>query len=174
MESININQSDLLNASEEIEEIVNDLLIVENLLEAPPNHVEPNEVVQRLPAVQDDGLDDDLDEDIELSLAILRASWDTIDRAHIVDRVVPLTFADVQYEVQPFSGDDVSLRIEDWVADYERVMDNFRAGNSIRYVYGRRLLTGSAGMFLYTVETWNWADLRRELLREFGHRENLH
>lgn len=76
------------------------------------------------------------------------------------------SFIDVENAVQKFSGDHV-YRVEKWFEDLEEVFTTIGCNLQFRYLCTRRLLDGTAKMFLRTIKVSNYGDLKNKLIGEF-------
>ncbi|XP_073843779.1 uncharacterized protein [Musca autumnalis] len=76
------------------------------------------------------------------------------------------TFADVEGAMPKFSGDD-AYTISKWVQDFDRITDVIKCTEAEKFIYARRMLTGSAALFLRRTKANSWLSLKKELEVEF-------
>lgn len=82
-------------------------------------------------------------------------------------RSVAVTFSDVQDSLRPFTGDD-SGSIVKWVEDFEDLADLCSWSELHKFLYGKRLLQGTALDFVRGENGLrSWSELRDRLLNEF-------
>lgn len=75
-------------------------------------------------------------------------------------------FADIQHSINMFNGDD-SYGIRKWVTDFNTVADSARLDPRDRLIFSRRLMAGSAALFLRSTTADSWETLQQNLIREF-------
>lgn len=75
-------------------------------------------------------------------------------------------FADVEHALPPFTGDD-SYGVRKWVSDFEEIVDTLECDDRFRLRCLRRLLSGTAKIFLRTIRAENYEMLRDLLIAEF-------
>lgn len=75
-------------------------------------------------------------------------------------------FSELSTAVPSFSGDD-TYSIRKWISDFEDVTSSVRCDEKVKYLSARRLLTGTAKLFLRTIHCTGYAELRSRLLKEF-------
>lgn len=75
-------------------------------------------------------------------------------------------FRDVESSLPNFSGDDNYL-ITKWIANFEECADTMDWDQKMRFVYAKRLMTGTAKLFLRTITSGSWCDLKIKLIKEF-------
>ncbi|GAB0092541.1 hypothetical protein DMENIID0001_075430 [Sergentomyia squamirostris] len=84
-----------------------------------------------------------------------------------------IDFLEVEGAVQPFSGSD-SYGIRKWLIDFENVaVTVYGSDDRFRLICARRLMTGTAKVFLRTLNVQSWDELRSALLQEFGRRKEV-
>ncbi|XP_073818483.1 uncharacterized protein [Musca autumnalis] len=76
------------------------------------------------------------------------------------------TFADVEGVLQKFTGDDEYPVIK-WISEFDRVTDVMNCGPSEKFIYARRMMAGSAAVFLRSTKSDTWGKLKIELRAEF-------
>lgn len=81
-------------------------------------------------------------------------------------------FRDVEESIHHFSGDD-NFSVEKWLNHFEECADVMEWDSKMRLVYGKRLLSGTAKLFLRTVSIKNWRELKVALLEEFSNKVTL-
>uniref|UniRef100_A0AAG5CT59 CCHC-type domain-containing protein n=1 Tax=Anopheles atroparvus TaxID=41427 RepID=A0AAG5CT59_ANOAO len=89
-------------------------------------------------------------------------------------RAVPearFTFADIGDSLEKFSGDRAGRDIHEWIEEFETTSESFGWSDAHKFVYGRRLLEGTAKLFVQSTSGLNrWAILKAALAEEFGER----
>lgn len=83
-----------------------------------------------------------------------------------VDSRPSFHFKDIENSIQTFSGDD-NLPINRWLQLFEETADLFEWNSLMRFIYSKRLMVGTAKLFLRTVSVKSWSELKRALLDEF-------
>lgn len=92
---------------------------------------------------------------------------DRVDDRLLNGRSVSVTFADVQDSLRPFTGDD-SGSIVKWVEDFEDLASLCSWSELHKFIYGKRLLQGTALDFVRGESGLrSWSELRDRLLNEF-------
>jgi hypothetical protein len=92
---------------------------------------------------------------------------DHTDDRELKERIVSVTFSDVQDSLRPFTRDGSSSVVK-WVEDFEDLEDMCSWSELHKFLYGKRLLQG---MVLDFVRGKNglrsWSELREKLLSKF-------
>lgn len=84
-------------------------------------------------------------------------------------RVPQFTFNDIGDSLEKFSGERTDRDIRDWLEEFENTSENFGWTEAHKYVYGRRLLKGTAKLFVNSSSGLNdWATLKSALEEEFS------
>jgi len=79
-----------------------------------------------------------------------------------------LTFRDVEESLETFSGDD-RVNVKRWIKDFEEMAVLCEWSDIQKVAYAKRLLRGSAKLFVnYEKCTKTWKKLRRALTEEFA------
>ncbi|KAH8322220.1 hypothetical protein KR059_008164, partial [Drosophila kikkawai] len=73
---------------------------------------------------------------------------------------------DVEALIQCFSGDD-GYPILRWINDFEHIMNTYDVPDHRRFIFAKRMLTGSAKTQMIHVNPVTWITLRKELLAIF-------
>ncbi|CAH0558570.1 unnamed protein product [Brassicogethes aeneus] len=131
---------------------------------------------------EDDGQhDDELAERAENSQR--NAHYDEEDKERLTPNVrnrsrarpcVQLTFGEVEESLEKFSGDD-QADVRRWIEDFEDMTEMYIWTEVQKVAYAKRLLTGSARLFVIyerCAKTWN--RLKRALRDEFDDRVDSH
>lgn len=85
----------------------------------------------------------------------------------ITRQVASFTIRDVEDSMAHFSGDD-KMPIQNWIDDFEDTSALLSWNELQKFVYGKRMLTGSARQFItFEREVKLWNDLKRRLIKEF-------
>lgn len=71
-----------------------------------------------------------------------------------------------------FTGDD-AYDIKKWFDDLENAFVVFGCKNRDKFIAARRLMDGTAKMFIRTIRVSNYDELKKELITEFGHTYTL-
>lgn len=83
-------------------------------------------------------------------------------------RPAQFTFHDIGDSLEKFSGECCERDVREWLDDFEKTCENFGWNDVQKFVYGRRLLKGTAKLFVSSSSGLNsWADLRAALEEEF-------
>lgn len=126
------------------------------------------------PINEDAELDQELERlDKRRRIAQMRAELAAMENTvlNVQSYVRRLEFTDIQHAIAPFSGDN-TYGIRKWLIDFNNIMDASFADNRIRLLFARRLMTGSAAIFLRNVTADTWDILQQQLVREFGRQIN--
>lgn len=67
----------------------------------------------------------------------------------------------------PFTGDD-TYPVEAWINELEDIALLMRWNDMEKLIYGKRLLSGTAKLFLRTQSGKSWSYLKEQLKEEFG------
>lgn len=85
---------------------------------------------------------------------------------------VQFTFKDVEESLQVFTGDD-NKNVQKWLENFEESSLVLKWNDMQKFVYGKRLIKGSAQMFIENeAKPKSWASLRTALRTEFGSKIN--
>jgi len=104
---------------------------------------------------------------VQTSRGLEESVGDRVDDRSMNGRSVSVTFADVQDSLRPFTGDDSSSIVK-WVEDFEELADLCSWSELHKFLYGKRLLQGTALDFVRGESGLrSWAELRDKLLNEF-------
>ncbi|XP_073813194.1 uncharacterized protein [Musca autumnalis] len=76
------------------------------------------------------------------------------------------TFADVEGALPKFTGDD-GYAVTKWVAEFQKVTNVLDCTAAEKFIFARRMLAGSAGLFLRATKAKSWKELKEELCNEF-------
>ena len=83
-----------------------------------------------------------------------------------------LSFKDVEDALELFSGDK-GENVERWFESFEEVADTFMWSDGQKAVYARKLLRGSAKIFVsFECHARTWHELKKGLIREFSRKSN--
>ncbi|XP_073844186.1 uncharacterized protein [Musca autumnalis] len=77
-----------------------------------------------------------------------------------------VTFADIEAALPKFTGDD-GYAVTKWVAEYEKITNVLNCTEAAKFLYARRMLAGSAGLFVRGAKAESWLALKKELCDEF-------
>jgi len=81
-----------------------------------------------------------------------------------------IRFADVEDALSPFTGDN-DCTVAKWVNDFEDIAELCRWSDLKMFIYGRKLLRGTAAAFIHSESNIrSWDDLRDKLFSEFQSR----
>ncbi|XP_041771724.1 uncharacterized protein LOC121593455 [Anopheles merus] len=69
--------------------------------------------------------------------------------------------------IDKFSGDN-SDQIEQWLRELERAFLPYKMNETTKFYNARRLLTGTAALFVKTIDVETYAELKEELLKTFA------
>jgi len=104
---------------------------------------------------------------VQASQRLEESVGDRVDDRLLNGRSVSVTFVDVQDSLRPFTGDD-SVSIVKWVEDFEDLADLCSWSELHNFLYGKRLLQGTALDFVRGESGLrSWSELRDRLLNEF-------
>lgn len=77
------------------------------------------------------------------------------------------TFKDIEESFEKFNGDE-EKNIEEWIDEFEDQSTMFQWGDLEKLIYGRRLLTGTAKLFVNSeLKPKTWEQFKFGLIREF-------
>ncbi|XP_055912705.1 uncharacterized protein LOC129946516 [Eupeodes corollae] len=75
-------------------------------------------------------------------------------------------FRDIEDSIPPFSGDD-NLPVQRWIEQFEDYSEILGLDERSKFLYGKRLLTGTAKLYIRTIITKSWQDMKTYLINEF-------
>ena len=76
-------------------------------------------------------------------------------------------FNDIESMAQCFSGDS-GITIHKFIEQFEDAADIFKLNEKAKFVYGKRLVKGTAMIFLRTINVKTWCEMRDALFEEFN------
>lgn len=76
------------------------------------------------------------------------------------------SFRDIEESLNSFSGED-AYTVRKWITDFDRSSIAFKWSELQRFVYGQKLLKGTAKRFFRTVDVSTWEELKIHLCEEF-------
>lgn len=76
------------------------------------------------------------------------------------------SFRDIEESLSTFSGDD-AYNVRKWIEDTECSAEMFAWNGLQKLMFGKRLLKGTAKMFLRTIDVNSWDELKECLLEQF-------
>lgn len=83
-------------------------------------------------------------------------------------RVVQFTFRDIGDSLEKFSGENADRDVHEWLTEFEGTCANFGWNDLQKFIYGRRLLRGTAKLFVNSSSGLNdWKTLKEALETEF-------
>lgn len=84
------------------------------------------------------------------------------------DPIPQISHIDVEKSMFPFSGDD-AMGITTWIKDFQDIASLLQWGEAEKLIYAKRLLTGTARLFLRSSDSFSsWDQLKQALSGEFG------
>ncbi|KAJ0178585.1 hypothetical protein K1T71_005360 [Dendrolimus kikuchii] len=85
---------------------------------------------------------------------------------------VRISFSDLEKSMTPFTGDD-TYPITNWLTDFNDTANLMEWNNLEKLIYAKRLLSGTAKLFLRSLGSiTSWDTLKESLLEEFGPKLN--
>lgn len=97
-----------------------------------------------------------------------RDDMESSDEEEIPRSTYRFTFNDIGDSLEKFSGENTDRGIDEWLVDFEKSCDNFGWNDVRKFVYGRRLLKGTAKLFVQSSSGLNdWESLKNALKNEF-------
>lgn len=75
-------------------------------------------------------------------------------------------FADIEGALPKFNGDD-EYGIEKWITEFEKVTKVVGCAEAEKFLYARRMMAGSAALFLRNTKSDDWQGLKNEMIAEF-------
>ena len=126
-----------------------------------PDNEDPKDTIEEGSDTEgEDSESDQTDEDDELVQRVRRRKTRK--------STIPLTFRDVEASLEQFSGDD-KTSIRRWINDFEEMSTLCEWSDIQKVVYAKRLLCGSAKLFVtYEKCTKTWKKLKSALKEEFS------
>lgn len=79
---------------------------------------------------------------------------------------------EIEEAFNTFNGDD-EYDVKRWVLDIEQSAAVFKWNDVQQLVYGKRLLRGSAKLFLRTIAASSWVEMRDRMIEKFGRRTTM-
>lgn len=77
-----------------------------------------------------------------------------------------VNFTDIENILSKFSGDD-GYGVLKWIDDFEEISMIHRCTDEEKFIFARRLMTGSANLFLRMISVHTWEQLKAKLREEF-------
>lgn len=102
--------------------------------------------------------------ELQRDIALLRQEVPAPQQFNRMNRI---EFKDVEHAVSEFTGDD-EYGVKKWILDFEEVVDAYEVDDRFRYLAARRLLKGTAKLFLRNRNLPTWPQLRAALLQRFN------
>ncbi|XP_073822041.1 uncharacterized protein [Musca autumnalis] len=77
-----------------------------------------------------------------------------------------VSFADIEGALPKFTGDD-DYTVTKWVDEFEKVTNVVGCAPAEKFIFARRMVSGSAQLFLRSAKAEDWPSLKKELCAEF-------
>lgn len=77
-----------------------------------------------------------------------------------------VSFVDIENALEKFSGDN-EYNISKWTREFEKITAVMECTAAEQFVFARRMMTGSASLFLRSSKATTWNELKAELTGEF-------
>ncbi|XP_073835252.1 uncharacterized protein [Musca autumnalis] len=78
----------------------------------------------------------------------------------------PASFADIENSLSKFTGDD-NYSIMKWTKEFERITNAVACSDAEKFLFARRMMAGSANLFMRTSEAQSWEAFKHDLCEEF-------
>lgn len=112
---------------------------------------------------------DDLHEQIRKQEEISRLREKLASLCRVTEgQAYTLSFKDIEEAVPTFSGDD-NYSVKQWVRSFEEAKVLHRWDEQQALIFAKRLLKGTAKIFLRSAHCTSWPELRTSLTKEFHH-----
>ncbi|XP_073844576.1 uncharacterized protein [Musca autumnalis] len=102
----------------------------------------------------------------KLNILKLQQQIDELERQRNVKPKTVACFADVEGSLPKFTGDG-EYNIYKWVKEFEKVTNIVGCTPAEQFLYARRMMAGSACLFMRTSMANNWPQFKMELCAEF-------
>ncbi|XP_005181551.3 uncharacterized protein LOC101891280 [Musca domestica] len=114
------------------------------------------------------GEQDKIMQELERQIKILKLKKEISElEEQLETRKSVATFSDVEGALPKFSGDN-QLIITKWIQEFDNITNVMKCSKTEQFIYARRMLKGSAALFLRSTKSNSWEGLKKELLNEFG------
>ncbi|KAM8702823.1 hypothetical protein ACLKA7_009768 [Drosophila subpalustris] len=100
----------------------------------------------------------------DLKLSVMKTEREACELATTPTDRIDLTHIDSL--MRSFSGDD-DYEVTHWIRDFEDIMNLYSVSDAKRWILAKRLLSGSAKVYITHVAPLTWESLRSELLKVF-------
>ncbi|XP_073838474.1 uncharacterized protein [Musca autumnalis] len=77
-----------------------------------------------------------------------------------------VSFGDIEGALPKFTGDD-GYTVTKWLEEFEKVTNVVGCAQAEKYIFARRMVSGSAKLFLRSTKAEDWPSLKKELAAEF-------
>ncbi|XP_073823410.1 uncharacterized protein [Musca autumnalis] len=111
--------------------------------------------------------DDEIEQQLEKKLQLLKLKEEIKElegKAEMEKSVA--TFEDVAWALPKFSGDG-AYAVTKWVQQFEETTNSMQCTHQEKFIYARRMMVGSAALFMRRTRARDWETLKGELIEEF-------
>ncbi|XP_055910752.1 uncharacterized protein LOC129945117 [Eupeodes corollae] len=162
---------------EDLQKLAKDFMPERNRNESESSDDHGSELEGEPPAEQSDDIDEELNNLREAckkkeEIILLRRKLKQLqieDAAHENPSQRPhvsSSFKDMEDLMCPYSGDD-NFPIDRWVEHFEEYSETLHLDDRTKFIFGKRLLIGTARIFIRSLKTRTWTELRNALMGEF-------
>ncbi|XP_073814738.1 uncharacterized protein [Musca autumnalis] len=99
-------------------------------------------------------------------LKLLKLQYEMNEAEEKKENTKSVNFVDVEGAIAKFTGDD-EQNVVKWTREFERITTVLGCGATEKFLYARRMMAGSAGLFMRSSEAKTWQDFKQELEIEF-------
>ncbi|XP_073822472.1 uncharacterized protein [Musca autumnalis] len=99
-------------------------------------------------------------------LKLLKLQYEMNEVEEKKENTKGVNFVDVEGAIAKFTGDD-EQNVVKWTREFERITTVLGCGATEKFLYARRMMAGSAGLFMRSSEAKTWQDFKQELEIEF-------
>ncbi|XP_073838380.1 methuselah-like 14 isoform X2 [Musca autumnalis] len=106
-------------------------------------------------------------EKLQAKLQLLKLQYELNEMEKMKnEKVKGANFADIEGAITKFTGDDEQSIVK-WIKEYERVSSVLGCSATEQFLYARRMMAGSASLFMRSSQAKTWLEFKQELSAGF-------
>ncbi|XP_073826357.1 uncharacterized protein [Musca autumnalis] len=108
-----------------------------------------------------------LEKQLQMKLRLLKLQNEINElEAKKVENKKNVNFVDVEGAIMKFTGDD-NQSVAKWTKEFERVTSVIGCNSTEQFLFARRMMAGSASLFMRSSNATTWEEFKKELNAEF-------
>ncbi|XP_075156158.1 uncharacterized protein LOC142229483 [Haematobia irritans] len=109
-----------------------------------------------------------MEHDLAQRLRILKLQKEIneLESARTPIRKINFSFSDLENSLRKFSGDR-TYSVKKWIADFEEMMTIHDCSEQEKFIFARRMMAGTADLFIRMISPTSWENLKCQLIVEF-------